>query len=742
MIMLTKSLSSVLATIMFAGICAAADFSVQLPESPRAWEITAGKELQDYCQRALKSALLIDGKEIKNVVLMRDDKLPEESWFYFSKDDTLTIGGSGRGLLYGVYCFLENELGIRWYSEDVEVVPEYTAALQLPALDKKGKPVMIYRDIYRNNLKNDQGRFAARNRLNRRGDEPIAAQYGGTCNYGKPYHCHTFSFYVPEKKYIKTNPEYFALVRGKRVGGLSTGQLCLSNPELPGIILPQLRQYILDDREAAKKSGRAPYVLYDISINDSTNYCQCEKCNKQAAEIGHSGIIINFVNAIAREIGKEFPEVKITTLAYWYCEDIPKNNIRPASNVVVKLCDTVTNQASPITAPENEVYLKRLQEWGKISENLFIWDYGIAYDGSVYPFPSEFDQGILAREYVKNKVSGVFWEHEYPESSDMHELKVWIEAKMMENPEQDVENLIRDFCNGFYGAAGEHIFAARKALYNARKKNNGRVPWYALAADFKFIDGDCAAEMMAHFDAAQQAVGNDPELSARIRRARLGLDLLVAGRLIEMQKAFAVDVDALKARLEIAASGKDQPKACYKNSQKSIRAAKSKLIFLANVTALPENAEYTQDGCFDLPLVSMINLDPATVSISADPMAACKVAIKIDAAKKPKTYGMPFNAGIHNTINNQTIRDLTVKSVPADGQYHWYSIPATKIHSGCYLYLTRSWRIRGRMIPGGEEARKMVVKLHMRFTGKLFGENTPDDAGTIWIDRITLVPAK
>ena len=75
------------------------------------------------------------------------------------------------------------------------------------------------------------------------------------------------------------------------------------------------------------------------------------------------------------------------------------------------------------------------------------------------------------REYAKNNVRGIFWEHEYPESSDMHQLKVWLEAKFMENPDLDAEALIKDFCNGFYGAAGKHIFAARKALYNARKKN-------------------------------------------------------------------------------------------------------------------------------------------------------------------------------------------------------------------------------------------------------------------------------
>jgi len=56
---------AMLAAAMLSGICFAAEIPVKLPESPRAWELTAEKELKDYLQRSLKSSLIIDGKEIK-----------------------------------------------------------------------------------------------------------------------------------------------------------------------------------------------------------------------------------------------------------------------------------------------------------------------------------------------------------------------------------------------------------------------------------------------------------------------------------------------------------------------------------------------------------------------------------------------------------------------------------------------------------------------------------------------------
>ncbi len=735
------ALFAIMAMAVISGISFAAEIPVKLPDSPRTWEVTAGKELKEFLLRSVKSSLIIDGKEIRNIVLQRNDALPEESWFYFSKGDTLTIGGSGRGLLYGVYCFLENELGIRFLADNVEHIPTH-GKLSLPKLDKSGRPALIYRDIFRNKLKNDRGKFAARLRMNRRGDTAIAPEFGGTFHYGKPYHCHTFCFYFPEKKYLKSHPEYFSLVNGKRRGGFMSGQLCLSNPEIAKILLPALRENILSDRAAAAVSGRPPYKLFDISINDNAKPCECDKCVKEVAEYGHSGQLLKFLNPIAEAIGREFPDVFITTLAYFHCEPLPKKNIRPAKNLIIKFCDTITNQASATTAPENKLYLERLQKWGKIAGNLFIWDYSIAYHSHMYPYASEFETAATTREYTANKVSGIFWEHEHPCCSDMHELKVYVEAKTMENPQLESRKLIREFCDLFYGAGGSAIYSAREILYEAGKKNKGFVPWMAYIRDFSFITPEIAKKMNDCFDKAAAAVKGDEVLSARVRRARLGLDLLTACRLIELQQSIAVDTAALTGRLAIAATGKDQPDYCDQKCQGIIDTAKSMLTFVQKVKTTAKNTEFTGEGAFDIALPSLFNHDQKLIRIAEDPEASAGVALTIDAAKNAKGYQAPFEMGIHDNDSGKTLVSKRFKDLPTDGKYHWLSLKTVKVTSGSYLYLTRLWKSQYRLIPAGSAALELEVKVRIRFSGKLFGNDAVNDPGTIRIDRIVCIPVK
>src|SRR5690606_621909 len=121
----------------------------------------------------------------------------------------ILAGGGTRGTLYAAYRFLEDNAGVRWWNPWEEHVP-VTGVLQVPPLDKSGKPVFGYRDIYMT-YGNDNGRFAIRNRLNREGDAPVGAEYGGSRDYGPPYHAHTLYFILPPKQYFKDHPEWFLI---------------------------------------------------------------------------------------------------------------------------------------------------------------------------------------------------------------------------------------------------------------------------------------------------------------------------------------------------------------------------------------------------------------------------------------------------------------------------------------------------------------------------------------------------
>ena len=64
------------------------------------------------------------------------------------------------------------------------------------------------------------------------------------------------------------------------------------------------------------------------------------------------GVLLNFVNKVADEVGKKYPDVKIDALAYQYSHkpprkirprdirprDIRPRDIRPRDNVQINLC--------------------------------------------------------------------------------------------------------------------------------------------------------------------------------------------------------------------------------------------------------------------------------------------------------------------------------------------------------------------------------------------------------------------
>ena len=54
------------------------------------------------------------------------------------------------------------------------------------------------------------------------------------------------------------------------------------------------------------------------------------------------GVLLNFVNKVADEVGKKYPDVKIDALAYQYSHKPPRKirprDIRPRDNVQINLC--------------------------------------------------------------------------------------------------------------------------------------------------------------------------------------------------------------------------------------------------------------------------------------------------------------------------------------------------------------------------------------------------------------------
>ena len=430
---------------------------------------TAADELKNYLARCSsdikingKSAVFHLGNTAKARTLGIDTgKLAEEEWIIKSdKNDIVITGGGRRGTLYGVYAFIEKYLGVRYFSACEEYIPP-KKAFDFKVLNDRGKPFFTLRNLFRNpEFPDDKGRFAAKMRINQDGQSQISAIYGSDDAYGLPAHVHNIERadgYLPTAKYFKTNPEYYAIIKGKRDGSARSGQLCFTNPDLVPLFKAKLREYVKKSEENAAKRNAAPPRIYDISINDNLNFCQCQRCADAIKKYNRSGVLINFLNQLADDLKSYRPDYYIQTLAYFATQEPPKNT-KIADNIIVRLCDTYSNLTEPITAKVNTAFRTRLQSWAKHCKNIIIWKYAITYDESKgMAYPSEFNYPADFAFYAKNNVIGIFMEHEGPSFGDMYAYKAYLEAKFMENPNANFDALTKDFMDKYYGSAAEYI---------------------------------------------------------------------------------------------------------------------------------------------------------------------------------------------------------------------------------------------------------------------------------------------
>ena len=370
-------------------------------------------------------------------------------------ENIVIAGDRPRGTLYGVYDFLEKFCGCRWYTPAVSKIPK-KPTIELDALDIKEVPALEYRETFFCGNALD-GPWAAHNRSNGQAHH-LYRHLGGQIKY-YPF-VHTFATLMNPEDYYDQHPEYFSEVDGQRIR--EKAQLCLTNEDVIAICTEKVKGWIKDHPDA---------TIFSVSQNDWYNPCTCAKCRAlDDAEGSHAGTLINFVNRIAENVEKDYPDVVIDTLAYQYTRTPPKT-IRPRHNVCVRLCSIECCFAHPLEECDRimsfgnrihgDSFQRDLEGWAKVCERLYVWDYVVNFHHYVMPFPNFHVLGANIRYFIRNNVKGIFEEGSTSSwgRTEFIELKSWVLAKLMWNPYQDYKPLVKDFIEGYYGQAAPKVQA-------------------------------------------------------------------------------------------------------------------------------------------------------------------------------------------------------------------------------------------------------------------------------------------
>ena len=737
---------------MFA--CATAIYAqtyrISGPERPKPYESTALDELRNYLAKRVKGELTVGGKSgitfhIGDTALaiekgLASTALPDEKWIVksFGKDVVVNGGGS-RGTLYATYHFLEDCCDIHWWSDFEEYVPP-ASPLALPVLDMEGRPFFMHREVHRYGVGNISQLTLARNRLNSSISGGIPFRLGDSFDFGAVKPHHTFFTYIPINIYGKEHPEYFMMDKdGKRLSSKLPTQLCLSNRDVQRIVMEKMLGFIKSDREKAAKANRPAPRIYDFSQEDNGQFCLCDECTAFSKAHGRSGLLVHFLTPICERLAKDYPELFVSTLAYKYTEDSP-TDIKVPDNLLVRLCDTKSDSTRSILEPRNEFFRKQLQTWGSIAKNLFVWDYAITYTGftAELPFASERYLGDLYKMFAANNVSGIFWEHENEYKADVWELKFFLECKLMENPQADVEFLTALFMDRYYGSAGKYILKTREVIDKAARKSDKSIGMYPKLFDYDFLTDSDVAACLELFRQAEEAVKDKPNLVMRVHRAQLGIDLLICYRSRSVphyggnNTDTGIPTDASVARIQ--KSWTEWVKH-YDNHQNLLHEVKNTIQpFVGKFTPPKELAERS---FYYLTASAYSNFDSKNLQIVDDADASTGSAMRIRAAGRDM-YALPLQFGAYDRALKKGLAGATVEKVPENRGYNLFHLGKVDVAERTVVWINRSWTIQCEAMQPVLCNRTFDVYVTIKFEGPMFYEDQKGES-YIYSDAIYLV---
>jgi hypothetical protein len=505
--------------------------SIVVPPNASVSELKAAAVLQNYVRQISGAVLDIHYDTISSggtEVLIGNVKTNEredaattalsaDGFIIRTNGNKLLIqGGVGNGALYGVYTLLEKYLGCRQYSSRVGFVPR-SRSIVLPAINDTQVPSFAFRRIeYRDA---NVGEFADWNRV-------TDGHEWGTW-------CHTFSELLPPAEYGQSNPEYFSFYDGARhpqlnAHGEPESQLCLSNPQVLQIVTDNLKKFI-DQNPTAR--------YWSVSQNDNVRYCQCAECTKLNQEYASAdanemyvtgtmkyaangmGSLMYFLNKLAAS----FPDRVISTLAYQYSRK-PPVNITPASNINIMLCDIESPRGVPITEGD-QPFAKDLAGWGRLSKDILVWDYVIQFRHLLAPFPNLRTLQPNIQFLRSNGVTALFEQGNRQSGGEFAELRAYLLTRLMWNEKVNVDSVMNQFLDGYYGKGGREIRKYIDLMHDKLEQSDSSLTIFGtpVQARTTFLTDSLINVYNGIFDRAEKLTQASPEDLMRVQTARLPL---------------------------------------------------------------------------------------------------------------------------------------------------------------------------------------------------------------------------
>ncbi|MGC9318124.1 MAG: DUF4838 domain-containing protein [Armatimonadota bacterium] len=489
------------------------EYAIVTAAAPSVTEELAARELQRYIHAATGAELPVvaepSGAPGARILLTLVDDAPgtpaiapgalgdEGFAIRTAGDDLYLIGARPRSLLYAVYWFLRDYVGLRFYCFDDERIPQLDE-LRIATIDRIERPAFAYRGLKGWSPVGTQWHWMSKMGMNyvqssmgfsRGGIEPeryrefVAekTRWDMMWDFGGHY---TLAL-VPPEEHFEEHSEWYSLILSdeqiERLGDryysrdydVSDGQrqpvqICSSSPGAVGKMVNRFLELVDTSPDA---DVFAPWY------SDGVTYCQCPGCVRERDWLWlqehpslqhwvkpHQVIgtkqLLQAMNPLAEAMARQAPDRKLFTIAYVNTVPAPRE-IMPHPNLNMQFAMFHRCYSRPLDGrgdenchEVNEYFDQNLQRWVELCEgDVIIYYYACAksaMDGRVMPFPH-----IIAgdlKHFRRIGVGGVVSQHAWPWAFN---LNAYTLARMLWDPSLTADAIIDEYCRRYGEAAGD-----------------------------------------------------------------------------------------------------------------------------------------------------------------------------------------------------------------------------------------------------------------------------------------------
>ncbi len=439
-------------------------------------------------------------------------------------DHLLIAGATPRGTLYGVYHYLREQLGWEWYSADDpgQRPDDGIVTIPLPSVSEVHVPRFRYREVFSPEGGDMNGDFAARLMLN-----------------GQLGHRHQVEVLGERHGWGMDRLDAFDI--GTEAGTSPATARRATRALLNALDDPETRP------DAAAKAGLSAYAAITHIDGSARSEAPADLAFAAAGD-APGAPLFELTRRVADAIATEHPEITVLGEAYLWSLKPPTNVILP-SNAGVAFAPIEADWSQALNAEANQhLFLNGapdqsidayLDDWARHSQHIWMWLYATNFSGYLQPLPNLYPMIDSIRALAERpEVEGLFIQDAFTTpNGSFAALHAWVYARLMWDPTLDGDQLVREFCNGYYGRrAGPIVYRyLRKLRQSAERhpsfigtKTNVQQPY--LNAAF-VIQADRLLAL------AERVTANDPLHHRRVAIERMGIDwvMLLNGPRLEAE---------------------------------------------------------------------------------------------------------------------------------------------------------------------------------------------------------------